>query len=118
MQRGSVLKKDVMDRKMNGVWKDEGKARGRDAFQFKQAACENIVYVFRLPAVPAISSMVRRNGNSRLGFECFYVAACRRGPDESGRSVVPDKEAGVGIFMDLIACEMRFIVYIVVRNVI
>lgn len=30
----------------------------------------------------------------------------------------PDKEASVGLFMDLIGCETRFIVYLVVRNVI
>lgn len=30
----------------------------------------------------------------------------------------PDKEASVGLFMDLIGCETRLIVYLVVRNVI
>lgn len=71
---GPFLKMDVMDRKMNGRWKDEGKARDGDAFQFKRAACENIGSVPRLPAVSAILSTVPRNGNSRLGFKCFLCS--------------------------------------------
>lgn len=70
-----------------GVERMKGRRVTEMRFNLNEPACENIGCVSRLPAVSAILSTVPRNGNSRLGFKCFYAATCMRGLYESGRSV-------------------------------